>query len=389
MKTTEFGTKQLKKVVVVSLVLILSISMIVIVLNIIPPERALSSEAMGKYARVFAETYSNEIDFFFPRHRKHFPFYSSLSYTARAIISRTHGVAILFEPSDVWHYEYQTTDKRVEDAIFGGNWSTWPMVIVPPGTVHSIIINGTWESNGHPFIEVQGKGSIILQYMTINSVYYQCVIIKGSNETIFWASNAAKEDAKDVFDVDLGTAISESEEVRKRYAEPELTSLLKVVIEKLHKPQIEYGYLEMEEDIRYIERLAFFKYNIADPSDFVKNILAYLERKNAPQKTVFGFPIEDPSNWMYVTAWCAFPLTTFALYLAAVYLVKEYPKKLRDLKGWGRFIFGIVVSGGFASLLHNKPYDYEFLSVQTLIIIIVLVIGIIVMLKSRHYLCPH
>jgi len=134
----------------------------------------------------------------------------------------------------------------------------------------------------------------------------------------------------------------------------------------------------MEEDIRFIERYARYKYNITEPSDFVENILTFLKEKGpTPQKTIFSFPVKDPSNWLYVTVWCVFPLSSFLLYRFVVFLGHKYPAKLKDLKGWGKFIFGAMVSWGLSSLLRDIPYDYELLSVQTLITAVVLVIGLI------------
>lgn len=116
-----------KRIIIVILLVLASFA---IITSLFPQERALSPEDMRDYARVFIETYSSEIDFFFLRYRKHFPFYSSESYSAKAIISRMHGVALLLEPSERWHFEYEMTEKSVEDAIYGGDWSTWPLFIV-------------------------------------------------------------------------------------------------------------------------------------------------------------------------------------------------------------------------------------------------------------------
>lgn len=252
-----------------------------------------------------------------------------------------------------------------------------------------MITGGIWETSGHPFIKVGENGSVILQNVTVNSVYYHCVVLKGSNETAFWTTELAKEDARQVFDGDLSRALSKSEEIRKRYAEPELTSLLEYVIERLKDPKTEYSYLEMEEDITFIERLAKSKYGITEPSDFVKNILDFLNTETAlqeiPQKTIFGFPVEDPSNWIYVSAWCIYPPLTFALYLVATYLVRKFPR-LGDFKGWGKAIFGTLLGGGLAQVFFNPPFDYQMFSIQTLVIIIVPISGIIAIHRTHDYL---
>ena len=333
---------------------------------------------MKKYTQVFTATYDNEINFFFPRYRKYFPFYSNLSYASKTIISRKHGAALLIGHSRIGLHQNEMSIQRVENAIFNGDWSKFPMFLIPSGTHDSVIMSGIFETSGHPFIEVQGTGQITLLNVTVNKILYNYVILKGSNKIAFWTTKVAKKDADLIFKLDLGKALSNSEEIRKRYAEPELTSLLQNIMNKLKDPNIEYDYLEMEEDIKSIEKYAQSKYHIIEPSDFVRSILDFLEKKTMPpQKTIFGVPVKDPSNWIYVTIWCVFPLSTLIIYLVATIIFLKFPIKFVDLKGWGKIIYGLIVSIGVSNLLSNKPYDYEVYSTQTAIIVIVLMVGII------------
>jgi len=379
-----------KKAIVLSIILISTVLTIAIVFFLLPPKDALLSEDMKNYAETFVATYESDVSFFFSRHRTYFPFYSNLSYVAKAVISKLCGSALLIKPSDEWLYQYEIADERVEKVIFGGDWSTWPMVETPPAGHHITIHGGIWETSGHPFIKIGENGSVILQNITVNSLYYHCVILKGSNETTFWTTELAKEDAKQVFGGDLGIALSESEEIRKRYAEPELTTLLEYVIEKLKDSGTEYSYLEMEEDIAFIERLARSQYGITEPSDFVKSILDFLNTKTTlqetPQKTIFGLPIEDPSNWIYVSVWCVYPPSTFILYLVLTYFVRRFRARLRDFRGWGKAVFGTLLGGGVSWLLFNPPHDYQVFSIQTLMIIIIPISSIVAIHVIHDYL---
>jgi len=142
----------------------------------------------------------------------------------------------------------------------------------------------------------------------------------------------------------------------------------------------------MQEDIKFIERLAQSKYNVTEPSDFVKNILTFLIGKTSPKKTIFGFVVDDPSNWIYVAVWCAFPPSTYVLYLFLIYLVKKFPTKLKDLRGWGKFLFGALVSAGLSSLVLNRPYDFELVNFQTFLIAAILIVGVFAIQKAKSQL---
>jgi hypothetical protein len=382
---------KLRSLIKLIAVILVASSLVAVLLGfLVFQRRSLSSDDMENYSEALIAAYNNDIDFYFLENRGLFPFYSNLSYTANATVSNAHGAAILFEPSNEWQYRFQTVDQRVEDAIFGGNWSTWPAFIIPSGTIHSVIrgvgAGGIIETNGHPFVEVQGNGSTILLNITVNSIYYHCAIIKGTNETAFWTTGQAKSDAQDIFDVDLGTALANSEEIRRRYAEPELASLLRNVIEKMQNPKLQYSYLEREEDIKFIERLARDKYNVTEPSDFIRNMLGFLESKTAPQKTIFGFPVDDPSNWMYVGAWCAFPLFGLGVYAIGEYLSGKFLQKNKPLKELGKVIAGALIGGAAVDLIQGAPYDYEILSIQTLVLIVVLVAECILVFKGKDFL---
>ena len=145
---------KLTKVTVVSLILISIVVVNGTVFHILSQTRALSYEDMERYAAAFVRAYENDIDFYFPRYRTYFPFYSPLSYTAKAIISKSYGSALLMNTSAGWLYECDVIDKRIEKAIFGGNWSTWPMFEIPPAGHHITISGGIYETSG--YVDVRG-----------------------------------------------------------------------------------------------------------------------------------------------------------------------------------------------------------------------------------------
>ncbi|MCJ7633376.1 hypothetical protein MUP77_13440, partial [Candidatus Bathyarchaeota archaeon] len=128
------------------------------------------------------------------------------------------------------------------------------------------------------------------------------------------------------------------------------------------------------------------KYNITEPSDFVNSILGFLENKTGPQKTIFGFPVDDPSNWMYVGAWCAFPLFGLGVYAIGEYLSGKFLEKNKSLKELGKVIAGALIGGAAVDLIHGAPYDYEILSLQTLVMIVVLVAEYILLFKGKDLL---
>jgi len=183
----------------------------------------------------------------------------------------------------------------------------------------------------HPYIEVQKNGTVILLDNLVNSIHYKCAILKGSTKVSVWSIKEAEKNAKRVFEVDLKQALITSEEIRLRYAEPEIMKLLQYIIDKIKDPKQEYSLLELEEDLKFIENYAKIKYKIKS-SDFVRNIFDFLEMRNIPPKKIFGFIIYDPNNWKYLITWCTLIPSFYMIYLFSSYLFNKYTlsKKLTD-----------------------------------------------------------
>lgn len=343
---------------------------------------------MNKYAKTLVSEYNHSIDFFLPSTRHNFYFYSINSYACRSIISSTNGTALLLNPAQNWSFININTAQRVEEAVFGGNLST--VAFHFSGGAYNIISRGQTFINWHrPPYRIDDTSEIIIQNITVDSIPYFFIVLKGTNETAYWNTEWAKNDSKYLFESDLYVALNDSEEVRKRYVEPELTALLQNVLTKWQsqlqsQDNYSYSYLQKEEDIKQIEDLAKNKYYITNSSDFINGLLDYLGKMALPPtKTLFGFTVNDPDNWLYVTVCGVFPVCIYVIYLFSKSLHKKFSSV--DLK----FLLGVALTtiiSGLSYLLLTVPYDYQFFSIQTAIIITVWIVGFVVVYEVKKTL---
>jgi hypothetical protein len=271
-----------------------------------------------------------------------------------------------------------------------------------------MIEGGTFELNGHPLLTLSNISSVIFKDIRVNQTNflqeYKCIIIKGSIEISYWTSDNATEDAGEIFYSDLRTAFSVSEEVRQRYAEPELTALLQNIINKLQNTSELYSASEWKADIQNIEDIARTKYHISNPSEFINEIIAFLNARTTgvlptiapeptptptPTKTIFNRPVDDPDNWIYVGFLGGLPVVDFAfLVVFNDYRRNNKHRALKILLGAIPFVLSLIIG----DLLYYYPYDYQMVSIQSLTLLLVWIIGITGIYKGRkrliHWLFP-
>jgi hypothetical protein len=337
-------------------------------------EKFVSAETMEKYAKTLITDYNQSIDFFIPSTFNQFSFYSNGSYNVTGIISSSYGTALLFYPSAKWSFKNQTTNQRIEDAIFGEYNSQLPTKFIFNGNDTGFNgDNGTVTNIG---MIISNDSSAIFTNVNIDTVHYYCLILKGNNETSFWNTQFALNDSKLIFDRNLYWALQNSEEVRERYAEPELNKRLVDILTKWNQAlqpngNVSYTYTQKEYDIEQVEELAK-TYGITNSSQFINSLLNYL--KNAtlplppPPKTIFTHIVNDPDNWLYVVLLGGFPVLMYGTYLLFDYLRTKYPSK-----GF-RYLLGIplaVLSVGFSDLVYGYPYDYSLVSWQSFVVVLI------------------
>jgi hypothetical protein len=382
--------KTVSKKLSIGLVVFVGACIILASLIYLAQDQFVSVETMEKYAKTLISDYNQSVDFFLPPTFNQFSFYSNDSYNVTAIRSSNFGTALLFYPATEWSFKNQTTNQQIENAIFGEYNSLLPTKFVFVGG--NTGINGDNGSMSNIGIIISNDSSAIFKNVNIDSVHYHGLIIKGSNKTSSWNTKSALDDSKRIFDGDLYFALSNSEEVRERYAEPELNTLLVDILTKWNQAlqpngNVSYTYTQKEYDIKQVEELAKTKYDITNSSEFINSLFNFL--KNAtlpplpPEKTIFTHVVNDPDNWLYVGFLGGLPVCIYGTYLAFDYLRNKYQSK-----GF-RYMLGIpltILVVALGDLVLGYPYDYQLFSIQTLVVIIIWTAGIFALHETKKRL---
>lgn len=298
-------------------------------------------------------------------------------------------------PKFSYIYKNESTELHVEDALYGSNYTHgYSAQITIRSGAYFYDQNVSVQMNLYPngaLVQVDDGGTFILNNCSLNSVSYNFVIVKGSNDTNSWSVEAARNDEKFVFSGELANALKNSEEIRQRYAEPELTTLLQNVLSKwlpqLQSGNISYRYLDYREEIKQIEDLAKTKYGITNSSDLINGILGHLLNiTQSPTKTIFSFSVNDPDNWLYVTVCGIYPVCLYAFHFVFQYLHMKNPNK--DLKFWlvEFVLMGTLIPSGINYLFFDRPYDYQVASIQTFIIFGIWIVGFFIVYKRNKIL---
>lgn len=350
----------------------------------------ISPKQFEKYAQTLISNYNQSLSFFYLETFDNFDFYSNKSYNVTSFLSSNFGTAIIFIPSENWSSETVNATQRVEDAIFGENNSLQLTRFIFKGEEAGFVAA---RNSNNSIVDVgifaDVGSNVLFKNVNINSVLYNCLIIKGSNESRYWDNNAAMKDSGRIFDADLYFALNRSEDVRMRYYEPELSTLLLGVLKKWDQAlnsrgEITYTFSQKEHDIREIEELAITKYGITNSSQFIQSLLDYLSYVSLPPpKTILNHIVDDPDNWLYVAFLGGLPICIVVTYLAFDYLRRTLRSKV--LGYMLNISLGILVLA-FGGVVLGFPYDYQFFSVQTLVVALVWIGGSLTVYKIRKSL---
>ena len=204
----------------------------------IDQNRVVPTERINDYALNYIETYKYLAEkYISPDNRTYLQFYMESPYLIKATISITHGAGIEFIPSKTSSFQTTITDKNAEDSIFNMNeYAFAKNFYYKNATVfhfsynNSPCFSGFGKNDGiayiyfqidgrRPFASVLEYGSVLVQGVAINGIYYNYVFIKGSNRNKDWTNQTAFEDASNNFESDLRYAFTKSEELREYLAE--------------------------------------------------------------------------------------------------------------------------------------------------------------------------
>lgn len=328
-------------------------------------------EDLQEYTEIFLSTYENELETNFrEEYRKYFDFHKKLPYSTYVTISKSHGASLEFIPCETQDFVANIVYERIEDAIFEDVdlnltssevltsnatvlvWSgpaNQPMFIIGGNAVLKNLVVVT---NKGYFLELQQTGSLVIRNIIVDEIYYENLIIKGSNLIQSWTPETSKNEANWVFQDDLQKAFLESEDVREYIAYPELKMLVERLIERQKDP--DYDLLSFKRDYDEIVKLAEEKYGI-ERSEFVQEIYEYLKSKVTLRKRVLGIVYNN--NWVYVIV---FSVTIFGTYLAYKGVTRLSNSRFVGLM-FGAFL-GLELK---YFLLDCVPYDLEVVSAHS------------------------
>jgi hypothetical protein len=256
----------------------------------------ISNSDIENYSQKYVKTYKDLTEtYIHPDNRTYLEFYKDNPYKVRAIISTSHGAGLDFIPSKMGSSNLEITNKAIENYIFNGSVSDYNHFGVyfdyenatiinlgkgnsPAFVMHldTSIKNIAIKSEGRPFIRVLENGSVLIQNILIGKIYYNYIIIKGSNRKKDWTEQIALDDALYYFKADLIDAFTESEDFRKYLAMPELSDIANKILER-KKNGYYTNYLLYENDFQDLYETTK-KYNI--PNKFADDIYHFNEDQN-------------------------------------------------------------------------------------------------------------
>lgn len=363
-------------IIVTIVIMTIGFTVILGALSLTP--KYVNDQTLTEYGDQILKNYASDISFYLPSTRNEFTFYSNRSYKIETVISSIHGVALLIDPSNERVVQNIHTNKTMEQELFGGDLTLFPAINVPDGCINSTWYDFNVNTNNHPFVQVEGNGIILFKNFTVNGIHYASLFLRGNNESKYWTKQMAEIDSDALFRQDLREALNNSEEVRQRYAEPELDAQLTTIINKLNETN--YSYLQFKEDFQVVENLARTKYGIVNASQFVNETFDFLKNKTAPtSKTVFG--INDPQNWVFSFVCGLEPPVVYAVYLASDYVYAKY--NIKKLGVTLSVIVGAVLLQGVISSVYSYPNDFKWFGIQPVVIMIMWLIGFLFLERSR------
>ena len=270
----------------------------------------LSEDDLRRFSEIFLKTYREQVERNFrEKYRRYFDFYVDFPFIVNITISKVHGAAIEFTPSNKQAVKFQMTNETIEFAVFRDinlnitrldvnatvfifKGSSGPMFYVNGSDI--LVEDIIFITNRGYLLKLANTGSVLFRNVIVDGRYCYLVLLKGSNSRGAWSDDAAKNDALLLFKNELYKAFNKSEEIRKYIAYPELKELVAQIVWKLrHADEIGYDLFSFKDDLARVQRIAVEKYRIS--SEFVDEILDYIEQIE-PQPPFWEVP---PWSWIF------------------------------------------------------------------------------------------
>lgn len=236
---------------------------------------------------------------------------------------------------------------------------------------------------------------------------FKYTIVKGSNDTSNWAPDKAKSDAEEILYNDMHFEFSTSEQLKQRYAEPELTQRLQQIETKFGDNSQVYPLSQINADLQALENLAMTKYNLGSPSGFLNDLITYLNARTgghmptiAPTTTQGGNPtstiniaptstpsatinVSQPDNWGYAIFCGFYPIIVFSIYS---FLRQKLADDDWKFLGNDQLVNGLLIGVGYAVLAVNFPFNSPHVILEVLVAFVIALCGSIIAISIKKRL---
>lgn len=260
---------------------VLFLMMIYWLYSVVDQNLIVSGNDIKDYSQKYENNYRNLTEtYIHPDNRTYLKFYKESPYKIRAIISTSHGAGVDFIPSRRGSWDLETTNKAIENYIFNGSAGDYKIFpdkfdyrnasilrYTGNGTAFIMDLNTGIDSvaieidERGKFMHVLENGSALIQNVLIGKMYYNYIIIKGSNRKKDWTEDMAYEDAKNNFENDLISAYPMSEEFRRYLAMPLLSNIANKMLDRSSEGYYT-DYLLFQKDFDELYKIAD-KYNVS------------------------------------------------------------------------------------------------------------------------------
>lgn len=365
-----------------------------------------SAQNIQDYATNLIASYNKTINDYFPDMKSSFYFFSS-AYTVKTFVSSQYGAAVWFEPSNVTTLKNYNSSNRIEIAVFGG-YLSGGAVIGMGGGASIVTLNDVFFSDINPLSLVDGNATVIFKNATITfsntTQHYTYVIMKESNQTDSWTSNNVEEDANEILYNDMHIEFSTSEQVKQRYAEPELTQLLQKMENKFGDNSQVYPLSQWNADMQTIENLAATKYHLGSPTGFLNDLITYLNARTggnmptiAPEPTLSQSPASynpsptqtpmptqsstttnsDLGYWAYTASLSFYIIFLYMVFVIFIEISKKYPSEHIKFLAGELLLYGILIPIGAEYFFILHPDIFQLKTSQFVVLPIMIVSGVV------------
>lgn len=346
-----------------------------------------STQNMKNYAQTVIDVVNQEVNTYFPSSKGSFTFYSNVPYSVKFYSSTQYGAALSFEPSSTPSFEIVNSSKRIELAVFGGNWNE--TALLGGDYITDFMLSGQTLTNwGGPLLRLGNNSNGIVKNETINGVFYNLVIIKSSNDSSAWTPELAINDVKAIMNSDVEGSFVNSEAINSqivaRYsADTVLLNRARYIQSQLLYNKSDYAPTQFFEDYKQLEDMARNQYHLPDPEGYLNELFKFVNAQltgilptyplqptptpspsptPVPTIKILMVTIDDPTNWIWVLCIVVFSLVDIKLLMITIDTKNKHTSTfVKILFGAFTVSIGVII----LDLAHQPPSNYQLISFQS------------------------